>query len=128
MRGARFVLVEGRPTLVALLANAPKDLNFYSGTMVGTSPTAKKKTTTNIPTYIIPVIVVLGTRVFAPTVADTTCMVPPNDVPLTVFNKDNRRRAPAGAKTILRWVILGAASATIEALPCRMDLSTIGRN
>jgi len=60
MRGARFVLVEGRPTLVALLANAPKDLNFYSGTMVGTSPTAKKKTTTIIPTYIIPVIVVLG--------------------------------------------------------------------
>src|SRR5579863_6559200 len=34
--------------------NATKDNNRYSGTMVGGSPFAKKRTASNIPTYIIP--------------------------------------------------------------------------
>jgi predicted outer membrane protein len=60
--------------------DATKDQNIYSGAMVGSSPFARKKVTTNIPTYIIPVIVVIGATAFDPTVADTTCMTPPNDV------------------------------------------------
>ena len=39
---------------------ATKDQIKYSGTMVGTNPFAKNKVTANIPTYIIPVIVVIG--------------------------------------------------------------------
>lgn len=81
---------------------ATKDQNIYSGTMVGSSPFAKKKVTTNIPTYIIPVIVVIGATVFDPTVADTTCMVPPNDVPLTVF-----RNSPLFVSPASNWVMNG---------------------
>src|ERR1700730_706831 len=80
--------------------DATKDQNIYSVTMVGGSPFAKKKTTTNIPTYIIPVIVVIGATTFDPTVADTTCMVPPNDVPLTVF--DN---SPLFISPVSSWVM-----------------------
>jgi hypothetical protein len=82
--------------------NATKDQNFYSGTMVGGSPLAKKKGTTNIPTYIIPVIVVIGTTSFDPTVADTTCMAPPNDVPLTVF-----RNSPLFISRASGWAMNG---------------------
>jgi hypothetical protein len=82
--------------------DATKDQNIYSGTMVGSSPSAKKKVTTNIPTYIIPVIVVIGTTSFDPTVADTTCMVPPNDVPLTVF-----RNSPLFVSPASSWVMNG---------------------
>jgi hypothetical protein len=81
---------------------ATKDQNIYSGTMVGSSPFAKKKVTTNIPTYIIPVIVVIGTTVFDPTVADTTCMTPPNDVPLTVY-----RNSPLFVSPAASWVMNG---------------------
>ena len=79
---------------------ATKDQNIYAGTMVGTSPSAKRKVTTNIPTYIIPVIVVIGATTFDPTVADTTCMVPPNDVPLTIF-----RNSPLFVSPAQSWVI-----------------------
>jgi hypothetical protein len=82
--------------------NATKDQNIYSGTMVGSSPFAKKKVTTNIPTYIIPVIVVIGTTSFDPTVADTTCMEPPNDVPLTVF-----RNSPLFVSPASSWLMNG---------------------
>jgi len=82
--------------------DATKDQNLYSGTMVGSSPFARRKTTTSIPTYIIPVIVVIGTTVFDPTVADTTCMVPPNDVPLTVF-----RNSPLFVSPASSWVMNG---------------------
>ena len=81
---------------------ATKDQNIYSGTMVGGSPFARKKVTTNIPTYIIPVIVVIGTTAFDPTVADTTCMTPPNDVPLTVY-----RNSPLFASPAASWVMNG---------------------
>jgi hypothetical protein len=82
--------------------DATKDNNIYSGTMVGGSPFAKKKGTTNVPTYIIPVIVVIGATAFDPTVADTTCMVPPNDVPLTVFDNSPLFISPASS-----WVMNG---------------------
>ena len=83
--------------------DATKDNNLYSGAMVGSSPFARRKSTTNIPTYIIPVIVVIGTTVFDPTVPDTTCMVPPNDVPLTVF-----RNSPLFVNPPSSWVMNGA--------------------
>lgn len=82
--------------------DATKDQNLYSGTMVGSSPFARRKTATSIPTYIIPVVVVIGTTVFDPTVADTTCMVPPNDVPLTVF-----RNSPLFVSPASSWVMNG---------------------
>ena len=82
--------------------DATKDGNIYAGTMVGGSPFSKKKGTTNIPTYIIPVIVVIGATTFDPTVADTTCMVPPNDVPLTVFDNSPLFISPAAS-----WVMNG---------------------
>src|SRR5579864_4651829 len=82
--------------------DATKDHNIYSGTMVGSSPFAKKKVTTNIPTYIIPVIVVIGATTFDPTVADTTCMVPPNDVPLAVY-----RNSPLFVSPASNWVMNG---------------------
>lgn len=81
---------------------ATKDNNLYSGTMVGTSPFASKKTTTSIPTYIIPVIVNIAGTVFDPTVADVTCMAPPNDVPLTVF-----RNSPLFVSPSANWVMNG---------------------
>jgi len=81
---------------------ATKDQIKYSGTMVGTNPFAKNKVTANIPTYIIPVIVVIGATSFDPTVADTTCMVPPNDVPLTVF-----RNSPLFVSPASDWVMNG---------------------
>jgi hypothetical protein len=82
--------------------DATKDQNIYSGTTVGSSPFARKKTTTSVPTYIIPVIVVIGATAFDPTVADTTCMVPPNDVPLTVF-----RNSPLFVSPAASWVMDG---------------------
>ena len=64
--------------------NASKNSHNYSIVMVGADP-ASSTVTTKIPTLIIPVIVKIGTTTFNPTVADTTCMVAPNNVPLTVF-------------------------------------------
>jgi len=52
--------------------------------MVGANP-ASSTVTTNVPTLIIPVIVKIATTTFNPSVADSVCMVAPNNVPLTVF-------------------------------------------
>jgi hypothetical protein len=65
---------------------ASKDGNSYPIVMVGQDP-ATSTVTTNIPAVIIPVIVYINGTVFNPTVADTTCMVAPNNVPLTVFRQ-----------------------------------------
>jgi hypothetical protein len=51
--------------------------------MVGRNPSTST-VTTSIPTVIIPVVININGTVFDPTVADTTCMVAPNNVPLTV--------------------------------------------
>ncbi len=64
--------------------NASKNSKNYSIAMVGADP-ATSTVTTSIPTLIIPVIVKIATTTFNPTVADTTCMVAPNNIPLTVF-------------------------------------------
>ena len=82
--------------------DATKDNNLYSGVMVGGSPFAGHKTTTNVPTYIIPVIVVIGATAFDPTVADLTCMVPPNDVPLTTY-----RNSPLFVSPSSSWIMNG---------------------
>lgn len=66
--------------------NASKDSNNYHIAMVGQDPSTSS-VTTNIPAVIIPVIIKIGTTKFNPTVADTTCMVAPNNVPLTVFKQ-----------------------------------------
>jgi len=50
---------------------APKDGNTYSGTMVGGNPFFNGARTVNIPTYVVPLIIIMsdGSR-FDPTVAD----------------------------------------------------------
>jgi hypothetical protein len=82
--------------------DATKDNNLYSGVMVGGSPFAGHKVTTNVTTYIIPVIVVIGATSFDPTIADLTCMVPPNDVPLTTY-----RNSPLFVSPAASWVMNG---------------------
>ena len=66
--------------------NATKDGGSYPVTMVGKNPSTST-VTTNIPTVIIPIIIKIGATTFNPTVADTTCMVAPNNVPKTVFRQ-----------------------------------------
>src|SRR6202022_331304 len=66
--------------------SATKDGLNYTVTMVGQDPSTSTGTT-NIPTVIIPVIIKIGTTTFNPTVADTTCMVAPNNVPSKVFKQ-----------------------------------------
>lgn len=65
---------------------ATKNGKSYSMTMVGQSPFSST-VTTNIPVAIVPVIINIAGTVFNPTLVDTTCMVAPNDVPLTVFRQ-----------------------------------------
>ena len=65
---------------------ASKDGNSYPIAMVGQNPSTST-VTTSIPAVIIPVIININGTVFNPTVADTVCMVAPNDVPLTVFRQ-----------------------------------------
>ena len=65
---------------------ATKNGKSYPMTMVGQSPFSST-TTTNVPVAIVPVIVNINGTAFNPTVADTTCMVAPNNVPLTVFRQ-----------------------------------------
>ncbi len=65
---------------------ATKNGKSYPVTMVGHSPFSST-TTTNIPVAIVPVIININGTVFNPTVADTKCMVAPNNVPLTVFRQ-----------------------------------------
>jgi hypothetical protein len=65
---------------------ASKDGTSYPIAMVGRDPSTST-VTTSIPTVIIPVIININGTVFNPTVADTVCMVAPNNVPLTVFRQ-----------------------------------------
>jgi hypothetical protein len=66
---------------------ASRDSNQYSGVMVGRSPFFHGARTTNVPTFIVPVKVVMpasgGSGVFDPSAADATCLS--SKVPLTVF-------------------------------------------
>jgi len=69
---------------------ASRDLNHYSGVMVGRSPFFHGARTTNIPVVIIPVKFTMtdhdvGAQVFDPTATDATCS--PHGSPLTVFQK-----------------------------------------
>ncbi|MDP9159323.1 MAG: hypothetical protein M3O09_03720 [Acidobacteriota bacterium] len=63
---------------------ATKNGKSYPMTMVGQSPFSSTLTT-NIPVAIVPVIININGTVFNPAVADTKCMVAPNNVPLTIF-------------------------------------------
>ena len=66
--------------------HASKDGQSYPVTMVGRNAFTST-ITTNIPTVIIPIIIKIGTTTFNPTVADTTCMVAPNNIPKKVFRQ-----------------------------------------
>jgi hypothetical protein len=77
-----------------------RDGNTYTGQIVGRSPFTNPLGFTAIPSQLIPVIVrthsvfagvangdvvtAPGTVAFDPTVADDSCLAPPNDVPLTL--------------------------------------------
>jgi hypothetical protein len=65
--------------------SASKDGHSYTVRMVGQDPSST--VTTNVPAVIIPVIIKIGTTSFNPTVADTTCMVAPNNVPSKVYRQ-----------------------------------------
>ena len=87
-----------------------RDGNTYSGTIVGDSPFLHPAGSTEIPSQIVPVIIITnsvfagvdkqgnvltkpGVTVFNPSVKDDSCLTAPNDVPLTlvqqspIFNK-----------------------------------------
>ena len=84
---------------------ASRDGNVYSGTIVGRSPFTDPFGFTAVPTQIVPVIIVTnsvfagvdptthqvltapGITTFDPTVADDSCLAPPNDVPLTLLQQ-----------------------------------------
>jgi hypothetical protein len=60
------------------IITSPVDNLQYSGTMVGRSPFFHGARTTNIPTILVPIKIVMpGGGVFDPTVADTTCLPSP---------------------------------------------------
>ena len=80
---------------------APRDGNPYTGVVVGNEPGNSNSGEADIPTQIVPLIVlthrivtsinpdgtlntVPGDTYFDPTVADSSCLAPPNDVPLTL--------------------------------------------
>jgi hypothetical protein len=82
-----------------------RDGNTYSGVMVGQSPfSSGSNKTSKIPTQIVPIVITTnsigtsvnsdgsinttpGTTVLDPTVANSACLAPPNDVPLTLFKQ-----------------------------------------
>jgi hypothetical protein len=67
---------------------SPADGNTYTGWMVGRSPYAHGMRTTNIQTFIVPLIVNVSDGLggtFDPTVADGTCLG--GNVPLTLFQQ-----------------------------------------
>ncbi|HYL16456.1 MAG TPA: hypothetical protein VEV41_25705 [Terriglobales bacterium] len=98
-------------TLPLFLFNvqSTRDGNDYTGVMVGTDPFNGGAGQTNVATQIVPLIIVtntVGIRVnksrdkkkdvistragvttFDPTVANTSCLAAPNDVPLTLFQQ-----------------------------------------
>ncbi len=82
-----------------------RDGNTYSGVMVGKDPFSNgSNKTSEIPTQIVPIVITtnsVGTSVNAdgsintasgktvldPTVGNSACLAPPNDVPLTLFKQ-----------------------------------------
>jgi hypothetical protein len=81
-----------------------RDGNTYSGTIVGRSPFSEPLGFTAVPSQIVPVIVVTnsvfagvdssgniltvpGVTTFNPSVPDTSCLTPPNDVPLKIVQE-----------------------------------------
>jgi len=81
-----------------------RDGNTYTGAMVGQNPFGSGFTPTTVTTPVIPLIITTnavatsvnkagfittekGVTTFDPTVADTSCLSAPNDVPLTLFQQ-----------------------------------------
>lgn len=81
-----------------------RDGNTYTGAMVGQNPFGSGFTPTVVTTPIIPLIIVVnavatsvnkaglittkkGVTTFDPTVADSSCLAAPNDVPVTLFQQ-----------------------------------------
>jgi hypothetical protein len=81
---ANAAALAGLPVWSKTLAATKDGLN-YTVAMVGKDPSST--VTTNVPAVIIPVIIKIGTTSFKPTVADTTCMVAPNNIPSKVFKQ-----------------------------------------
>ena len=86
--------------------SSTRDHNNYSGVMVGRDPFGReRRKSVDVPTQIVPVVIttnVIGTHVnfttgkvttkagvttLDPTVANTACLTPPNDVPLTLYRQ-----------------------------------------
>jgi hypothetical protein len=64
---------------------SPLDGSTYTGVMIGRSPYFHGARTTNIPTYLVPLIIKMPDGgVFDPTKADTKCLTAPNDVVSTL--------------------------------------------
>src|SRR5215469_470077 len=81
-----------------------RDGNTYTGTIVGASPFSDSQGMVNVPTQIVPIIIVTnsvfagvdkrgnvltapGVTTFDPTVPDTSCLTAPNDDPLTLVQQ-----------------------------------------
>ena len=86
--------------------SSTRDHNNYSGVMVGRDPFGReRRQSVDVPTQIVPVVIttnVIGTHVnfktgkvttkagvttLDPMVANTACLTPPNDVPLTLYRQ-----------------------------------------
>ena len=85
--------------------SSTRDRNNYSGVMVGRNPFGNQRhQSVDVPTQIVPVVIttnLIGTKVLKsgkvvtkkgvtilnPTVANTACLTPPNDVPLTLYRQ-----------------------------------------
>src|ERR1051326_154685 len=81
-----------------------RDGNTYTGAMVGQNPFGAGFSATTVTTPVVPLIVTVnaiatsvnkagfittkkGVTTFDPTVADDSCLAPPNDVPVTLFQQ-----------------------------------------
>jgi hypothetical protein len=82
-----------------------RDGHNYTGVMVGADPTGSGvNQSVDVPTQIVPIVIktnlvglainsngiigtVPGTTVFDPSAANSACLAPPNDVPLTLFEE-----------------------------------------
>jgi len=81
-----------------------RDGNTYTGAMVGQNPFGSGFTPTTVTTPVIPLIITTnavatsvnkagfittrkGVTTFDPTIADTSCLSAPNDVPITLFQQ-----------------------------------------
>lgn len=91
-------------TTFTYTVTSSRDGNTYTGVMVGQDPFSSGFTPTNVSTPVIPLIITTntiatgltsggiltttrGTTTFDPTIADTSCLSVPNDVPLTLFEQ-----------------------------------------